>query len=167
MSCNLRAKAHADRANMGSSAFFEMGPFAGGGLWQSCAQQCSVVGGRQWTLCDGHDPHATLPCEGNRISLVAFTHSETVQLFSPCNDRTRAYAQSIGFPLPTAESLRAVLPLPAELDRRIYRAAMQYTWMCDLVLDQLAHIVGDTVELDRHGALPPAHGGDCGTPFAW
>ena len=37
VNCNLRAKLHADQANMGPSAFVEMGPFAGGGLWQSCA----------------------------------------------------------------------------------------------------------------------------------
>jgi hypothetical protein len=127
----LRAALHIDNANLGISAFAELGPFSGGGLWSAEGNSQSVLAGGAWQLCNGRVPHCTLPFIGERISLIAFCNDASLQLFDGPGAEVMKKAQCLGFPMPSLGSLCEattscqVVSLAEGVD--------QYAQMCEII----------------------------------
>jgi hypothetical protein len=78
---SLRPKIHRDSANVGLSMTLSIGPFMGGGLWQSSGpsannarRDCIQYPPWTWNSMDGAQLHAVYPYAGERASIVLFTH---------------------------------------------------------------------------------------------
>lgn len=93
---NLQCPLHVDDFNAGESIIIGLGEYSGGELWT--LQDGPVNVRHKFFRYDGTEPHATLPFEGERFSVVYFVHQTHPKL----NQEDRAYLESLGFKLPAA-----------------------------------------------------------------
>ena len=96
----LRPKVHCDNANLGISLTISLGPFAGGGLWQSTvmwpsrlARDTRQLPPWKWNIMDGAMPHGSYPFCGQRCSVVLFLHDVVLQ---PVPDEVASRAAALG-----------------------------------------------------------------------
>ena len=88
---------HADTNNLGESAILTLGNFEGGGLWVSDGEGGKVLECHNTVhYFDGKTPHATMPFQGQRFTLVFYTRREVPS----AKPGVRATLTELGFPLP-------------------------------------------------------------------
>ena len=83
---------HVDRNNCGPSMICSLGEHTGGELWQWPGDVLDIH--NKFKLCDGLLPHATLPFEGERYSLVYYCVKE---LRTPPCEEDAKLLNSLGF----------------------------------------------------------------------
>ena len=95
---NARAALRSNSANVGLSAVAAFGNFAGGQIYTLDYGGEPVVMniGGTWALIDGRIPHAVLPYDGYRLSVVAFLHPHAFYV-SPWEARK---LEALGFRIP-------------------------------------------------------------------
>jgi FkbM family methyltransferase len=90
---------HADKNNLGESAMITLGTFTGGGLWVSDGEGGKVLECHNTVhYFDGKVPHATMPFDGERFTLVFYTRREVPS----AKLAVRTELEELGFPLPPA-----------------------------------------------------------------
>ena len=87
-------RVHVDKPNVGLSCTFSLGSFDHGELWMDGEVIDTFANP---FIFDGKIPHATMPFEGHRIAIVAFTHGLAFQL----SDADFSWMHEMGFnPMP-------------------------------------------------------------------
>mmetsp|Transcript_27023 Transcript_27023/g.81031 ORF Transcript_27023/g.81031 Transcript_27023/m.81031 type:complete len:565 (+) Transcript_27023:80-1774(+) len=96
---NFASALHVDDYNAGPSWICGLGNYSGGALWTLDHGPLDCK--RQFCHYDGTEPHATLPFQGERYTLVFFSNQSHPRL----GDEDRAYLTGLGFPLPSPREL--------------------------------------------------------------
>ena len=123
---NGRALLHCDSNNAGGSMVISLGPSCGGELvfYDEEAGSHKVIPRNVWTSLDGRRPHHVLPFAGERLALVAYTHSTAYcKEAKNCSD---ALVKQ-GFVLPADFGSSRVFPsAPSATDAYLQRAGGAY-----------------------------------------
>ena len=110
----LRPKLHRDSANLGSSLTIALGPYVGGGLWQSQGphptdfkRDCVHYAPWKWVAMNGSQLHAVYPYFGNRCSVVLCMHDAVMR---PLPADVRAQASALGLATCVGADTAALVP---------------------------------------------------------
>ena len=101
---NGRALVHTDKSNHGPSVAVALGPYAGGKLsvYDDGEGAFETVEAGVWKSFDARRPHLITPFAGDRVAIVAYTHS------SAFTSMARQFMDPLlqqGFPLPNEYGL--------------------------------------------------------------
>jgi hypothetical protein len=120
---SIRPKIHRDSANVGLSMTLAIGPFMGGGLWQSSGpnannarRDCVQYPPWRWNLMDGAQLHAVYPYAGERASIVLFTHDAVLGSIS---DTVHTQAAKLGVSSSAAHGLLDAQPVSRNYSTRM------------------------------------------------
>lgn len=94
---NFAGLLHVDGSNRGRTLMLTLGHVSGGDLWIYPGNRVKTAW--KWVEFDGRIPHCTYPFEGDRISIVYYTHSMWENWHSTLSDMQHLW--ELGFNLPT------------------------------------------------------------------